>query len=351
MKKNIRYFSWIAIVLTMLFVVLLSVMVITEINQLPLPKKYNPHLNLTGANLDYYYIDFSQSKYLFGEKSYKFDKTGLPLFFKAGKWHYHPVMISQFALGAFDYHQETGDSTAKVTFLRCANWLAENLKPHRGFFYWEYHFKIEFPGGIYENPWFSAMTQGQGASVLLRAYVLTKEEKFLLAARQAINPIFADLTQGGISTVKGADYIFPQEYPTSPPSDILNGAIYAFFGVYDYLRATGDPEIHEKYQTILSTFASEIEQYDTGNWSLYCRWPGYWATPHYNSDHITQLKILYQISGIQKFNHYSKKFESYHFSWKNRARYVFQNHLRQLKEFSLEDLAKIPAFLKRSFAY
>ena len=345
----IRTIKWISVSLSILLVLFMALMLVNEINDVPPPKQFNSGLQLKGKELDYYYIDFSTGKYLYGKQHYQFDTAGIPLFSKSGKTYYHPVLISQYALGAYDYYLQNQDSVAKTAFLCCADWLAENLHQHDHFFYWEYHFEIEFPGGIYDIPWFSAMTQGQGASVLLRAYGLTAEEKYLLTARSAIEPLFFDLAQGGLSIVKGDNYIFPQEYPTNPPSDILNGAIYALFGIYDYLRVTDDPEIRQKYQTIINTFRRNIDDYDTQNWSLYCRWPGYWATPHYNSDHITQLKILYRISGIQKFDDYSKKFATYHFNWGNRANYVFRNHWRQLREFNPDDLRKIPDFLKRAF--
>jgi hypothetical protein len=226
--------------------------------------------------------------------------------------------------------------------------LRDNLAKRNGFFYWEYTFEIEYPGGLHKNPWFSAMAQGQGVSVLLRAFCETRQQEYLSAAQKAIEPIFHDLSEGGISVVKQDDYIFPQEYPTSPASDILNGAIVAYIGVYEYYRVTEELRVKQFCDKIIKTFLSVIDEYDIGYWSLYSRWPKkYLAPPRYNSLHIAQLRALYLITGEEKFLEYSRKFESHQSNWTNRARYVFLTHWRQIKEFRLKDIRKIPAFTKK----
>ncbi len=310
------------------------------------PKEVNQDINLFGPLLDYYYIDYSKGKYSI-KHEYNFDKNGIPILEINGKLIYQPVYIAQFALGAYDYYLNTKDIDAKNIFIKCADWFKGNLKKHGRFYYWEYNFEIDAPGGIYGVPWFSAMAQGQGASVLLRAFSETKDEKYLQAANKAIRPIFYDVSVGGLSVVKGNDYIFPQEYPTDPPSDILNGAIYTYFGVNDYYRVTGDPNVKNICDIIVKTFANELEYYDTGYWSLYARWPpGRLADHHYNSRHITQLRLLYLITGNKKFFQYSHRFEEYHNNWMNRTKCVFLINLEQIKRFGLRDVNKLPAFLK-----
>jgi len=320
-----------------------------EITYQPYPTEISQGINLEDANLGQYYIDFTEAKYL-GKKVYS-DQNGVPLYQINEKNHYHPVYISQYALGAYEYYLKTGDKIAKDNFLSCADWLRDNLKKYGDFFYWEYTFEnTSFPGGLNKVPWFSAMAQGEGSSVLLRAFCETNNEEYLKSARKAIEPIFHDLSEGGISVVKKDKFIFPQEYPTNPPSDILNGAISSYFGVYDYYRVTRDPEIKRFCEIIASSFLGVIDQYDGGYWSFYCRWPKYLATQHYNNVHVTQLRLLYLITGEEKFLKYSQKFKAYQSSWINRSRYVFANHFRQAKEFSWSDIKKIPQFSERIFS-
>jgi hypothetical protein len=332
------------ILATFVFLFLIIALVLCiEIKRIPKPWALNEEFHLPNSSLGRYYIDFTERKYFYG--AIHLDRDGVPLW----KGYYHPVYISQYALGAFDYYFNTENKEAKKAFLTCAAWLRDNLAKRNGFFYWEYPFEnTEYPGGLHKNPWFSAMAQGEGVSVLLRAFCETRQQEYLSAAQRAIEPIFHDLSDGGISVVKQDDYIFPQEYPTSPDSDILNGAIFAYIGVYEYYRVTEESRVKQFCDRIIKTFLSVIDEYDIGYWSLYSRWPKKrLAPPHYNSLHIAQLRALYLITGEEKFLEYSRKFESYQSNWTNRARYVFLTHWRQIKEFRLKDIRKIPAFTKK----
>lgn len=300
---------------------------------------------------DHYYVNLSKRKYI--DPAYIFDKDSIPLYQNERNYYYHPVFISQFALGAYEYYLNTKDANAKDSFLKCADWLKDNMKKHGNFSYWEYTFEnLGLSGSSEGVPWFSAMAQGEGASVLLRAFSITKKTMYLQAASDAITPIFYDLSSGGVSVVKGDDYIFPQEYPTNPPPNVFNGAVAAYLGVYDYYRVTGDPDIKKKSDTILKTFSNLLEQYDTGYWSLYCLWPsGLLADPHYHSVHIADLRILYLISGDEKFLDYSRRFEGYQESYGSRVRYIFANNLRRMKNVTCGDIKKIPNFLKKYLAF
>lgn len=348
--KNIKRFLKLGTLLVTVFIILnIANILYKEIRYPKMQKKADFDMNLFGSSLDHYYIDFIETKYIHGKKYYHFDKNGIPLFngYYADWKYYDPIFISQFALGAHQYYLNTKDIDSKNIFIKCADWLEANLKKHGDFYYWEFNYENPFyPRGIYKVPNFSSMAQGEGASVLLRVFSLTKNDKYLEAAKKAITPVFYDISEGGISVVDDAKYIFPQEYPTNPPTNILNGAIFTYLGIYDFYRVTGDSDVKKYCDIIVNSIANNLENYDTGYWSSYCTWPQCLAPPYYNSVHVNQLQLLYLITNNKKFLHYSKKFEAYQRNWINRTRYVIANHLRQLREFSLDDMHKIPEFLK-----
>lgn len=349
MRMIIRACKYMAISLLLLMTTCSAFVVYKETMRSPFQEGTCDKISLHGAKLDYYYIDFRQSKY--GHRnSYLFDAEGVPLVLFNGKYHYHPVAISQFALGAYDHYLASQDAVARASFLKSAVWLKDHMKKHGKFSFWEYTFvNDDYPGGLYTLPWYSAMAQGQGASVLVRAFVDTGDTRFLKASQKALEPLFADISLGGLSVVRDKQYIFPQEYPTKHASDILNGAIFAYFGVYDFFRVTRDGRMKGYNNIILSTLAKELQSFDTGYWSLYSRWPkDYLSGLHYNTVHVTQLNTLYQISGDERFLRYSIKFKEYQAKWSCRLRYVIMNHLRQLREFSVEDIQKIPRFVQRN---
>lgn len=75
------------------------------------------------------------------------------------------------------------------------------------------------------------------------------------------------------------------------------------------------------------------------------------APSHYNSVHVTQLMVLYLITGESKFLRYSEKFAGDQNNCMNRTKYVLANHLRQVKGFSFGDIRKIPEFVKTALTH
>jgi hypothetical protein len=330
-----------ALVGTLLAIAVLS----REILVREAPVKIAEGLDVARPILERYYVDFADLKYL--NVRHTFDGDGVPLWTFQGGTYYHPVFIAQFGLGAYAHYLRTRNGEARDSFLRSANWLQAHLRERGPFHFWEYRIPFEHPG-IRRTPFLSAMAQGQGASVLLRAYVETGDRRYLENAGRAIEPILHDLSGGGVSVIKGKGDIFPQELPTDPPSNILNGAIFAYFGIHDYARVTGDPRVTEADDSILGTLERALPRYDAGFWSMYSEWPRWLAEPFYHSLHVGQLRMLYLISGRPTFLTYSDRFAVYATSYIDRLRYVVANHARQLREFAPSDIKKIPDFVIRT---
>ena len=89
--------------------------------------------------------------------------------------------------------------------------------------------------------WVSAMAQGQGASLFVRLHDETEEDRFADAALRALLPLRVPSAEGGASAELHG-HPFPEEYPTTPPSFVLNGGIFALWGLYDVWRGLGDDE-------------------------------------------------------------------------------------------------------------
>ena len=88
-------------------------------------------------------------------------------------------------------------------------------------------------------PWISAISQGEGASLLVRIFNETGEERYAEAARRALLPLSVDSLDGGVRAMLGGR-AFPEEYPTRPPSFVLNGAIFTMWGMHDVGVALDD---------------------------------------------------------------------------------------------------------------
>ena len=153
------------------------------------------------------------------------------------------------------------------------------------------------------------MTQGQGASVLVRAFAETSQAEYLKGAIQAVEVLCRDENANGLcARVNGG--LMPQEYP-KPVRHVLNGAITAFFGLHDVAVITENRNLLAARDEILESFARILPQYDAGYWSWYSLSPKRLGAPHYHDIHIDQLTALLSISGDDRFRHYADLFSRY----------------------------------------
>jgi hypothetical protein len=172
------------------------------------------------------------------------------------------------------------------------------------------------------GPWLSAMTQGQCASLLVRLCRETKSKRFAEAALQALTPMGVPTTEGGVRTVL-AGGPFLEEYPTAPPSFVLNGAIFALWGYFDVGRGLDDDEARAESVVLTDTLARNLHRWDTGYWSRYDLYPHPTrnvASLFYHVLHTNQLRAMTKVSPEAEFAETASRFERYAGSRVNRAR-------------------------------
>jgi hypothetical protein len=133
---------------------------------------------------------------------------------------------------------------------------------------------------------------------LVRAHVATGEDRYAELALRAISPLLAE---GGsdLVTHTGAGPIF-QEYPSDPPSHVLNGWISALWGVWDVRLALADPRAEEVFASSLACLRANLSAYDTGWWTRYSLYPlalQDLAKPIYQTFHVAQLGVLHRLTG------------------------------------------------------
>lgn len=227
---------------------------------------------------------------------------------------YFPITIAQMALGLHDRWLETGRADARERFLSLAGWLERNQDERGG----------------WNNPWArlrpscvsgcSAMAQGQGISVLVRAHAIAGGDATLERARRAFEPLALPVGRGGCAYLDGAN-LYLEEYPERPRSTVLNGWIFAVFGLHDLSLATGDAAVGEALAKTLATLAREVPAYDCGYWSLYDR-RGTMASPFYHRLHVALLGALHAITEVPAFAEFGKRWSGYQGKPFNRGRAI-----------------------------
>lgn len=188
---------------------------------------------------------------------------GLPVdgFGEVNDW---VIEIAQCALGFWERRIEGEKVDEEFLFL--AEWLLEHRSDEPEGVVW----RIDVPVPKYgrEPGWISAMGQGQAISVLLRAHRLTERDEYLEVARAAFPALQRPVADGGTQSVVDGHPVL-EEYPADRPCAVLNGWIFALFGVHELVVATGDPEARNLFERSASGLVELLPRYDNGWWSLY----------------------------------------------------------------------------------
>ncbi len=152
--------------------------------------------------------------------------------------------------------------------------------------------------------WRCAMAQGECASLLVRLHNETGEDAFASAALDGLRPLSRPREQAGVCALLDGDP-WPEEYPTDPPSFVLNGAIFSWWGVRDVAVGLGDAAARDAFETGVNTLATHLHRFDTGWWSVYSLYPHPLkpvASSFYHALHITQLEAMHRLAPRDEFD-------------------------------------------------
>ena len=284
-------------------------------------EKPEENLNANPGELGEYYMLFAEKANYDGA----YDRAGIPQLDYRGKIgrQYNPIAIAQYGLGNYNLFRRTGDADRRDKFLRVADWLVQHLEPNaQGVAVWNHYFDWEYRDTL-RAPWYSALAQGQGISVLVRAHNESGDSRYLDAAQRALASFFKPVTEGGVAFTDEHGDVWFEEYVVSPPTHILNGFIWAAWGVYDYFLATRDSSAQELFGRAVLTLERNLDRYDLGFWSLYeqsgTRLPMV-ASPFYHQLHIVQLRVMHRLTGEDKFRRVADRWERYSRSRSKRTR-------------------------------
>ena len=204
-----------------------------------------------------------------------------------------PVAVFQYGLGCYDLYLETGDQNYLRKFKQLADWTLDSQDSEGRWANFEYAFP--------DHP-FGAMAQGEAASVLIRAYVETKEEKYLKAAQKGLDFMLLPHEKGGTTLYEDGYTIF-MEYTHLPV--VLNGWIFAWWGLYDFVTITSDTG---KYKEVMDSSCKSLiallPKFRTCYWSKYDL-DYRIASPFYHNLHVAQMSAMYQLTKLDTFKVYA----------------------------------------------
>jgi len=211
---------------------------------------------------------------------------------------YNPVTVAQYALHYYELWLHDGNTVARDRFLVHVRWLRDRGMDAQG------RYPYTFPTERGPAPWYSAMAQGCAISALARAYVYTGDATYLTAANKAFQPFKKNLADGGVVLGNGT---WLEEYPDG--YHVLNGAIFAMWGLWDLDRIGGDPAAIEVFEKSTDNLAANLDHYESEGAILYEIRPDRFAHPTYHLVHIRQLDALSVLTADTVFSEYARRWE------------------------------------------
>jgi hypothetical protein len=245
-----------------------------------------------------------------------FDREGIPMLDYQGRIgrQYNPIAIAQYGLGNYNRLLAEGDPKRCRNFLRAADWLVANLESNlQGLQVWNHHFDWEYRTPL-KAPWYSALAQGQGISLLVRAHQVTGRASYEATAGRAFETFLATTREGGVAEIDEAGDVWFEEAIVEPPTHILNGFIWAAWGVHDFYLHTGESSARRLFDRAVRTIKRNLHRFDCGYWSLY-ELSGtklkMLASPFYHRLHQVQLKVMHQLTGELEFAKRAERWADY----------------------------------------
>ena len=237
--------------------------------------------NFDGTSVRGYYVDFRA-------------KTTSPV---AGDAASLPaIQLIQLALGWWERHV-AGEDGARERVLELCGAVEERSVAEGAERLWPVN--VAVPKYGLAPGWFSALPQGQAASVFVRAHLSTREDRYAELARSAIEPFL----HGAPSPLLSPGPVL-EEAPSTPASHILNGWMSALWGVWDVQLGLDDGRARDLFGASVDRLRASLSDYDTGWWTLYSLYPhpiADLAKPIYHRFHVTQLDVYHRLTGYGEF--------------------------------------------------
>lgn len=240
------------------------------------------------------------------ERTKTLDKFGIPYNIAAcgekKKKVYFSITIFQYGLGAYDKYLETKKKKYCDMMIRMAKWALKHQKEDGS---WD-----TFGILHYQNR-FSSMAQGEGASLLARAYIETNDQKYLDAGKKAVDFMLKPVKDGGTAEETEEGMIL-YEYPEK--AAVLNGWIFSSFGLLDMWKITKEKKYQNAWEEALEGIKNNIYRFDARHWSLY-DWGGKYTSPFYHNLHISQLITLDKLAPDDVWKDYIRRWTTNQENW------------------------------------
>jgi hypothetical protein len=229
----------------------------------------------------------------------------------------HPAAQAAYALHNLDSYRTTHQQTYLDRAVANAQRLVDRRVESGGGWFFPYGFTWTFYGSTtLTPPWYSAIAQGQALSAFVRLFEATGDPRW----RTAADATFHSLDQAPVAGapfatwVDGAHHLWLEEYPQPDivsSEKVLNGHLFASFGLVDYWNLTHDPRAALLFDGAVTTIQETAlngfrHPGAPSSYSLRHRQP----QPRYHHTHVLQFRFLYELTHRGAFVAFANTFRN-----------------------------------------
>jgi hypothetical protein len=230
------------------------------------------------------------------------DPDGILMKEIGGTLFYHPVELADATYRLLNAYRRTHDEG----YLDWARRYLEKIRslsvPSDGALFVPYEFDYA-PHGV-TAPWYSGMAQGMALTVFVRMYRVTGEMTYLETAQAFLKSFdrSGPSSRPWVSRIIDRELWF-EEYPVNAhPDRVLNGFMFAVYGLYEYWQLTRERTARHLLEGALTTLKANVLRYRVPDGISYYCLRHRQRYEHYHFVHIKQLGYIARMSGDPFFS-------------------------------------------------
>lgn len=229
---------------------------------------------------------------------------------------YHPVNSAWYINQMISSYKESKNKEYLDRAIATSKYLIKwSVTDEKGALWFPYRFSHDVKTLRLGTPWHSGMAQGMMLSTFVNLYDVTGDMYWKNVAARTVETFdrpksATDPWFRNEKLLDGRKFIYFEEYPAlddAQNAHVVNGDIYALFGLYDYYRITGDKHAKWLFDVGASSIRDSFGAYrNPGKPSWYSTTfygRTVWGNPKgYHKGVINQLRTLAKITGDSQFN-------------------------------------------------
>jgi len=233
------------------------------------------------------------------------NSQGVALFRFKGRNVYHPLLIARYGTTMLNSYRITKNPAFLDRAEVNATFLINHAVSRDGALYFPYRFTWDLFGNPKDRiraPWFSALSQATALALFVRLYAFTGDQRWRTAAdssfatfekrRSARQPWIVF-----VSRWHKRPYLWLEEYPKNPPTQVLNGHMYSLVGIYEYATATGSAAAMHVFDGGATTIRHQADRFRVPGGISYYSLRVHDQYASYHCIHVGLLKKLARMTG------------------------------------------------------